>query len=217
MTKNRKKVFFLLVLFIVGYVSFQYLFQKEDIPLTIEQRNKNKNTASRLVLKAGDTYKVDNKKFKQGFYDITLVKGNAKIKNVFLNEGDQILGVPFYNNNSISIEGKGTVLLSPAEFTKVSLQKGIYILNNKSVIYQAGKEIEEGTYNLQVVNNEKNPFYIFVDINNYDEDSKNGKSFDIRNTSDNIKFSIKNGEFLKIFNWSENKTDISVKLIKEDT
>ncbi|MGM0807471.1 MAG: hypothetical protein ACQET8_22460 [Bacillota bacterium] len=214
MTKTRKIVFLLLVLLIIGFLSYQYLFQKENTPLTFEQRYKDKNTASKLELKAGQDYKVDNKKFKQGFYDITSLKGNVKVNNVFLDKGDKLLSMPFYYNNSISVKGEGKVLLSPAEFQEIPTQNGINILDNESGVFQVGKEIEAGNYTIQVFNKKNSAFYVFVNINNSDENSKDAKSFNIRNTSEK-KVSIKEGDILKIFNWSKNKTDISIKLTKE--
>ncbi|MEH6908853.1 hypothetical protein [Neobacillus drentensis] len=131
-----------------------------------------------------------------------------------MDKGDKFLGVPFYSNNSISVEGKGTVLLEPAEFNKISLQDDKFILDNESGIFQAGMEIEPGNYELHVEGNM--PFYVFVGVNNYDENSKNPKSFDIKDTSNEIKFTLKDEDILKIFNWSNNKTDFTVNLIKKE-
>lgn len=209
-------MFFLLLLVLIGgYSSYNHFFNKvEAIPLTNEERNSNLNPAENIELKGGSSYKVDNENFKPGFYDIKSLKGNVRIGNVLLNEGDQYLGKQYFSNNSVSVEGNGLLQLTPAKFKKEDLVNGTYTISNKSVIYQAGVEIEPGAYTIQVNNNSKTPFYVFVDIN--DDDGNSVQTFDIKKFNA-YTFSIKQGEVLEILNWSEDDTDLIVKLtqIKE--
>lgn len=213
MTRNKTILFFSSLTLIFGFLSYKYLFQQETKPLTNEHRNSSENTATEIKLEAGKSYIVDNKKFKQGFYDITCLDGIVNINDINMSAKDRYLGVPFYYKNKISIEGKGTLLLSPAKFEIESQPKNTYTLNNTSAIYQAGEEIKEGIYNLEVINNKNTPFYIFVTINNYD-DSQTLQSFDIKKTKNNINFPIKKGEFIKLLNLSNPDTDIEIKLTK---
>lgn len=222
--KNRKviSVSSLIIIFSVfGFIIGAFVFYSnnaiikrvEPIPITIENRNINTNPAEKIQLKSSiwKSYKVDNKNFKPGYYDISAIKGNVNIANIHLSKGDKYLGKSYFSNNVISVKGNGVVQLTPAKFKRETLENGTYTLQNKSVKYQAGVEIEPGTYNLKVTNNSKTPFYVFVDINNYAENSIDAQSFDIRN-SDTYTFSIKEGEIIKILNWSKDNTDLTVKM-----
>lgn len=198
---------------IVFYSNNAVIKRVEPIPITIENRNVEANPAEKIQLKSSilKSYKVDNKNFKPGYYDITAIKGNVDMGTIQLSEGEQYLGTPYFSNNVISVKGNGVVQFTPAKFKAETLKNGTYSLQNKSVIYQAGVEIEPGTYKLKVTNNSNTPFYVFVNINNYAENSVDAKSFDIRK-SDTYTFSIKNGEIIKILNWSKDKTDLTVKM-----
>jgi Holliday junction resolvase len=204
-------MFFLLILVLIGgYSSYNHSFKTvEAIALTNKERNINLNPAENIQLKGSGSYKVDNKNFKPGFYDIKSLKGNVRIGNVLLSEGDQYLGKQYFSNNSVSVKGNGLLQLTPAKFKKEALVNGTYTISNKSVIYQAGVEIESGLYTIQVNNNLKTPFYVFVDIN--DDDGNSVQTFDIKK-SNTYTFSIKQGEVLEILNWSEDDTDLIVKL-----
>lgn len=214
MTKNKKILFLTFLIIVSGYFLYKLFFQEEIIPLSIEQRNLEHNTAQEIKLEGGRTYTVDNKKFKQGYYDISCIEGSVKIDGVNLSDKDQYLGVPFYFKNEIKIEGEGTLLFSPAKFKTYTQQDNLYIFENKSVILQVGKEIEEGTYSLEVENKKNTPYYLFVAGNNYD-DSEGLFSFDIRDNKKDIEFSIKEGDLLKILNFSDREANLKIKLIKK--
>lgn len=193
----------------VYYWNNAMIVKVKNIPITLKNRNIETNPAEKIQLKSSiwKSYKVDNKNFKPGYYDITAIKGDVDIQNVHLKKGDQYLGAQFYSNNVISVGGKGIIKLTPAEFKKEPLENGVYILNNKSVKYQAGVEIEPGTYQVQIENHTKNPFWVFAQV--YSDNPS--QSQDIRN-SKACTFSVKEGEILEISNWSKEDTDLTVKM-----
>ncbi|MBD7938284.1 hypothetical protein H9655_14715 [Cytobacillus sp. Sa5YUA1] len=190
--------------------------QKGDsVSSSIKGRNSKENLAQEITLKSGGTYKVDNKNFKPGFYDIISLEGNAEIASVNLHKGERFLSKQIFKNNSIEVEGNGMLLLCPSEFKKEKMINKVYTLKDKSVSYQAGEEIEPGTYELQVTNEIESSFYVFVDINNYEENSLDAQSFNIRDTG-TYTFSIKEEEMLEILNWSDKDTELKIKMKQID-
>jgi hypothetical protein len=186
----------------------------KPIALTDKNRNVQKNPAKEIQLKSSSwkQYKVDNKTFRPGYYDITALEGTVDIGSVHLKKGDQYLGVEFFSNNLISVKGNGIAKLTPADFKKESLENGVYTLRNKSVVYKVGDEIQPGTYKIKVINNKDSNFYLFTNISNSNL-TQVRSSFDIKSSKE-YTFTIKECEVLQLLNWSSSNTDLIIKLIK---
>jgi hypothetical protein len=210
MKKEYKIRFILLISMLFGFFTYQYFYKNADAePLTSKERNTNLNPAREISLEGDRSYKVDNKEFKAGFYDIKSVKGNLSVGGILISQGDVILSRPFYLNNKISIKGKGVIHLTPAKFSKETFTKKSYQLSNKSVIYKAGVEIEPGTYTIQVFNQFNKRFYVFFDIKDINDNTL--QTIDIKN-SDIYTFTLKKGDEIKILNWSKDISDLTIDL-----
>ncbi|WP_164670094.1 zf-HC2 domain-containing protein [Virgibacillus doumboii] len=214
----------ILVIFsILGFLLGGYLFyannfiinRVQPIPLTFENRNTYDNPAEKVNLESSilKSYQVNHKDVMPGYYDIAAVEGNVDIGGIHLSEGQQYVGKQFYSNNLISVRGNGYAQLVPAKFQKETMNNNTYKFHNKFGKYQAGIEIEPGTYEIQVLNDLETPFYVFTTIDNFSEDSLNKRSIDIKDSKVHT-FSVKKGEFINISNWSKEETDITVKLTK---
>lgn len=186
----------------------------KPITLTDKNRNVQNNPAKEIQLKSSSwkQYKVDNKTFRPGYYDITALEGTVDIGSVHLKKGDQYLGVEFHSNNLISVKGDGIVKLTPAQFKKESLENGVYSLRNKSVVYKVGDEIQPGTYKIKVINHTDTDFYVFANISNSNQNQVRN-SFDIKSSKE-YTFTVKEGEVLKLLNWSSGNTDFIITLTR---
>ncbi|UFU01411.1 zf-HC2 domain-containing protein [Radiobacillus kanasensis] len=179
-----------------------------------DKRNKATNSAKPVVIDSSfwKSNQVDNEEFMPGYYDIEVIEGNIRVENVRLEKGDKYLGAAFYSNNLISVKGDGTAKFTPAKFEKVQAESKEWILTNKSVIYQVGNEIPPGTYEVKVANKQDRPFSVYVGVYNQ-SGTQTIQSVDLRDP-DSYTISIENGQLLKILNWSDNETDLSITLTK---
>jgi hypothetical protein len=210
MTKNKKLLFFALLLIVACIVFFRFTAKETYSDF---KRTAKDNPARSIALTSGETYPVDNERFKPGYYDLTVASGQMTIQSVHLEKGDHYVGIAFYGGNKVSVSGKGTASLVPAQFKKLPLVNHRYLIRHQSGYYQAGKEIEAGNYQLKVTNHKKTPFYLFVQITDpksYD----GGKSFDLRNKKSNASFELKKGQILELLNWSKGSTDLTISLTK---
>lgn len=210
--------FSMLGILIGGYVFYAnnvIINRVEPIPLTMKNRNIDENPAEYVNLESSflKSYKINNKDFMPGFYDIKAVEGKIDIGGIHLDEGQEYAGKQFYSNNIISVRGNGYAQLTPSNFNKEKLKNETYSFHNKFGKFQAGGEIEAGKYTIQVINHFETPYHVFVSTSNFDENSSNGQSLDIKN-SKIYTIAMKNEEFINISNWSEKKTDLTIKLTK---
>ncbi|MCO7175014.1 hypothetical protein ACFP7A_03890 [Sporolactobacillus kofuensis] len=211
MTKNKKIVFVVLILALAGVLISRYLLSDESYKTF--RRNTKSNTAQMITLRSGNTYTVDNKRFKPGYYDIKATSGHVTVGIIHLKKGDRIVNRLYTMNNKVQVSGKGAALLTPSKFKKIIVQNKRFELLNETGNFRAGQEIESGTYKLSVENNKNTPFELFVqvvDAKTFQE--KN--SDDIKKNRDTFEFKLKKGEDLQLTNFSKKDTDLVIELIK---
>ncbi|MGG0655469.1 zf-HC2 domain-containing protein [Rummeliibacillus pycnus] len=211
-------IIFSLVGFVIGayalYSNYAVIKAVEPIELFDTNRNVQENPAKEILLKSSSwkQYKVDNKTFSPGYYDITALEGTVEIGSVHLKKGDQYLGAQFYSNNLISVKGSGIAKLTPAKFITELLENGVYTISNKSVVYKVGDEIQPGSYKINVISNNDANFYVFASVSNSNL-SQVRNSLDIKNSKE-YTLTVKEGEVLQLLNWSSGNTDFTITLSK---
>lgn len=211
MTKNKKLLFFALLLVVACVVFFRFTAKETYSDF---KRTAKDNPARSITLMSGETYPVDNERFKPGYYDLTVTRGQITIQSVHLEKGNHYVGVSFYGGNKVTVSGKGTASLAPAQFKKLPLVNHRYLIRHQSGNYQAGKEIEAGNYQLNVSNTKDTPFYLFVQVTE-PKSANGGKSFDLRNKKSNASFELKKGQILELLNWSKGNTDLTLTLTQQ--
>ncbi|WP_028977229.1 hypothetical protein [Sporolactobacillus terrae] len=208
MTKNKKLLFFTLLLAIACILFFRFTAKETYSDFN---RTAKDNPARSTTVMSGETYPVDNVRFKPGYYDLTVTSGQITIQSVRLEKGDHFVGVSFYGGNKVNVSGKGTASLAPAQFKKLPLVNHRYLIRHQSGYYQAGKEIEAGNYQLKVTNKKGTPFYLFVQVTD-PKSANGGRSFDLSHKKSTASFALKKGQILELLNWSKESTDLTLSL-----
>ncbi|MED4941956.1 hypothetical protein ABER60_01420 [Heyndrickxia coagulans] len=189
MNKKRNRIVLLCIIIIsVIVVLFPYL---EDSFL---YKTSTKNGS--ITLKQGNF--TVGKDFSSGIYDIEVIEGSVHFSEISLHQGDKILGIKFYKEGKISIDGNGKVRLEKAKFSRLKKDKnGDYFIQH-SGYYRVGKQLQEGKYRLSFVDHEKtHNRKPFVQITSSDGTIRQSYSFEKKNQRQ-IKLNLKNQEILEI-------------------
>lgn len=106
-----------------------------------------------VVLYKGDYY-VD-KDIAAGTYDIEVISGNIIFNGKDMSVGDKIISNELEKKSFISVDGDGSIMFSPSQPYKLSINNGIYKIEN-SGFYSVGEHLAPGKYKLTIHSDEIN-------------------------------------------------------------